>query len=187
MCMPMMMKRSTTPWLAHIIYYPHRVFIWPSLKDIYDIFQSNGRSSWPSVRSGIEEHPRGSPSNTTSYAVIGLLAVTVPWLPRIFSYWSGWQDSNLRHLAPKASTLDQTELHPDIFIDAALTRYLYIKHYPWFVLYTFLTWATIPNLTIRATLTTRSHLHRFICFNMWKSSNRWRVYGHSGLGLTWVL
>ena len=41
-------------------------------------------------------------------------------------------------LLPKQA-LYQTELHPDIFIDAALTRYLYIKHYPWFVLYTFLT------------------------------------------------
>ena len=31
------------------------------------------------------------------------------------SIWSGWQDSNLRHLHSKCSTLP-TELHPDHFV-----------------------------------------------------------------------
>ena len=32
---------------------------------------------------------------------------------RVHKTWSGWQDFNLRSLAPKASALKQTTLHPD--------------------------------------------------------------------------
>lgn len=30
----------------------------------------------------------------------------------LLSKWSGWTDLNRRHLAPKASGLNQTDLHP---------------------------------------------------------------------------